>query len=111
MIESPGNQRLYRLDLKRIEDLNTLRRRIGCHWRQEGRLPDTVEAAFASGRTGTPPDSLPYNCFGDVSYDPETAEPYGYRKIDGNAYELCAVFRLDARHADHGWRFPSVQWR
>ena len=77
VLGSPAEQRLLRLDERRVEDLNSLRANVNAYWRANARLPASLDEA---GR-GT-----------DLYKDPVTGEPYGYRALGERAYELCASF-------------------
>ena len=73
----PSQQRLLRLDERRVEDLNGIRAAVNDYWRQNNRLPASVEEAG----------------HGTALYrDPESGEVYEYRVRGERSYELCAVF-------------------
>ncbi|MBT8400256.1 MAG: hypothetical protein KJO98_07255 [Rhodothermia bacterium] len=84
LIGSPGEERLRRLDARRVADLRTIVNSIEDYWRRHDRLPTDL-TDFA-----TEPDLSPH------TRDPETDNPYEYRALDSTSYELCSVFNLPA---------------
>ena len=80
IIGPPGEARLHRLDNQRVSDLRELSSAVNVYWTRKRQLPGSLDATMAELYGGRP------------RVDPATAEPYGYRAIDGNRYELCAVF-------------------
>ena len=81
VLGSPFEQRLLRLDERRVEDLNGIRANVNTYWRSNDRLPVSLEEA---GR-GTP-----------LYKDPESGEPYAYRVLGDRQYELCATFARES---------------
>jgi hypothetical protein len=77
VLGSPGEQRLLRLDERRVEDLNGIRAGVNAHWRTNQRLPESLDDA----RQGTA-----------LYRDPVSSDPYEYRVLDERSYELCATF-------------------
>ncbi len=77
---SPTEQRLLRLDERRVSDLRTLANALSRHVTETGRLPDTLDA-LVDGRRLT---RLPS--------DPASEEPYAYVVTGSHAFELCADF-------------------
>jgi hypothetical protein len=77
VLGSPSEQRLLRLDERRVEDLNGIRAGVNAYWRANQRLPDSLDDA----RQGTA-----------LYRDPVSGEPYEYRVLDERSYELCATF-------------------
>ncbi len=84
LIGSPGEERMRRLDAKRVSDLRMIVSSIDDYWRRHDRLPSTL-TDFANEPDLSPP-----------TRDPETDEPYEYRALDSTAYEICSVFHLPA---------------
>jgi hypothetical protein len=80
LIGPPSEARLHRLDDRRVSDLRELSSAVNVYWTRKRQLPSSLDATMAELYGGRPP------------VDPDTTEPYGYRAIDGNRYELCAVF-------------------
>ena len=83
LLDSPAQERLRRLDERRVDDLRELSYELDFYWTREGTLPTSLEEL--SSEPGVFVDLL----------DPETSQPYEYRVLSSNTYELCAVFVLD----------------
>lgn len=94
---TPGEQRLKRLDERRVTDLQTLARAMDHHRRGAQPLPDTL-AALVDGRNLS---SLPS--------DPATGEPYRYERLSADGYRLCADFARPSAEwdRDNFWRHPA----
>ena len=81
----PSEERLRRLDERRVQNLRAIASAVDSHWNDgHRRLPSSLE------ELGRDRDSIRYR-------DPVNAEPYGYRVVDGKTYELCAAFDRDSR--------------
>lgn len=81
---SPFRARLERLDAQRVNDLGAIQYQIVFnHWQLKGVLPTTL----------TDLDD-PINGF-VVPVDPETKQPYEYRKTSDQAFTLCATFSTE----------------
>jgi hypothetical protein len=83
LLGSPGKQRLISLDSQRVQDLSSIASQMNSD------LTPINEAAPAKPL----PEQLPER-ISDQFKDPETQVPYSYRRINDNAYELCATFAL-----------------
>ena len=85
LLGSPAEERMRRLDERRVDDLERLERAVGLYWTRHARLPASL--AELSQEPGV-----------NVNLrDPETAEPYEYRLLpESGAYELCAEFQRDS---------------
>lgn len=70
---SPGRQRQIEADNRRAEHLDTISEAI----RSTGQAPPSLAALTLPSQT---------------LRDPITGEPYAYRAISGNQFQLCAVF-------------------
>lgn len=90
---SPGEQRLKRLDDRRIADLSRLSRATNSYWMKSDHLPINLFSLVDGQRMR----SLPT--------DPETQVQYPYEIIDSDSYRLCAEFsRASAESAsDDFW--------
>jgi len=78
LVGPPAEQRLRRLDDRRVEDLGQLREQVRTFADREKRLPGSLqEIAFL-------PDAS--------ARDPVTNQPYGYRVTGHDTFELCADF-------------------
>ena len=93
----PGAQRQARLDERRIEDLQRIVEAIELHHREHGQLP--ADLAAAASRPGWDLALL----------DPVSGEAYDYRPLQGDRFELCAVFTTDSGKRGSGWNAP-LEW-
>ena len=80
ILGSPGQERVNRLDERRVNDLQQIERAVNLHWTREGRLPASL-------------DELSRDAGIRISLrDPVTMEPYAYRPLEEKKFEMCAVF-------------------
>jgi type II secretory pathway pseudopilin PulG len=77
---SPAEQRLRRLDERRVEDLNRLSDAIQLYDSRHQRLPASLEEIERDQGTDA------------ARRDPVTQQPYEYRVDGPKAYSLCAHF-------------------
>lgn len=96
LLDSPAQERLRRLDERRVDDLRELSNELDFYWTREGTLPGSLEEL--ANEPGV---------FVEL-FDPETGQPYEYRIVGYNTYELCAVFALDT--AEEQDRFYKDVW-
>jgi hypothetical protein len=99
VIGSPTEQRLKRLDKRRLTNLQSIAREIDSRWQDQKSLPRDLEA-LGQSRAWL------------VLSDPVTGVPYEYRVTGNGTYELCATFetvvtehrdeRKYSRFWDHG---------
>lgn len=82
MIGSPAEQRLKRLDERRVADLRQLAWAVDAYWAERETLPGTLEA-LVDGRRLT-----------QLPTDPADAGAYDYTALNGQRYRLCARFDL-----------------
>lgn len=80
LLDSPSQERVHRLDARRVEDLRLLAGAVDLHWSRGGALPLSLDDLTLE--PGYPP----------LPADPETGSPYEYRALAGDRYELCAGF-------------------
>jgi hypothetical protein len=78
VVGPPAEQRLRRIDERRVDDLEFLRRQVETFANLRKRLPGTLQ------EVPTIPDSY--------LRDPATGQPYGYRVTGTDSFELCADF-------------------
>ncbi len=83
---SPLRQREAAWDARRVADLRAIAAEIHAYWKRKDEiqarvLPDSLRALASAA--GAQPLSL---------QDPLTGQPYEYRRQEGPAYELCAMF-------------------
>jgi len=76
----PSEARVRRLDQKRVGDLQGIRSSVAIFRMRHERFPVSLDEL-------TPEDGLAIS-----SRDPETMQPYEYRPVDLEKFELCAVF-------------------
>jgi hypothetical protein len=85
LIGSPKEQRIRRIDGRRLGDLQSIERQIDVYWTRHEALPESLQAL--QGEPGLAPAPI----------DPVRGEPYSYRLLDEDSYELCAVFDTVSR--------------
>jgi len=83
LLGSPAQERMRKLDARRVSDLREAANAVDFHWTRHGCLPSSLEEL--SRKPGVHVKLL----------DPETEQPYEYRVLSGNTYELCAHFAHD----------------
>lgn len=88
LLGSPGEQRLLRLDERRVADLRQLALTITARWNERHVLPGGV-AELVDGRY-----------LSVVPVDPSRRVPYEYRATAERRFELCATFDRAARARD-----------
>lgn len=90
IIGSPGQQRDWRLDERRIQDLQSIQWQVINLWQQKEMLPETLAEM-----------STPISSF-MTPVDPEFHKGlvYEYRKISDMKFELCATF---SAQMPQGW--------
>jgi hypothetical protein len=80
LLDSPAQERLRRLDERRVDDLRSISAELDFYWTREGTLPSSLEEL--ANEPGV---------FLEL-FDPESDQPYEYRVLSDNTYELCAQF-------------------
>src|SRR5262245_44526375 len=96
IIGKPSEQRLFRLDERRVMDLRTHSYAVHRYRGQRQRLPERAEDVI-DGQITT---RLPL--------DPESQQPYDYRMTDAAHYELCATFSRRSRDASNDFWFHDA---
>ena len=81
VIGSPAEERIRRLDERRAGDLAQLKGAVDSYWTSRNRLPESIDELA---------EERPY--LRTYDRDPVSREPYAYRLLDADAYELCAEF-------------------
>ena len=81
VMRSPSDERMRRLDQRRVDELSTIQQAVEAYFRTHDRLPADLDAA-ATG-------------FFVSRNDPVTGQPYEYAVVDARTYRLCAVFDAD----------------
>ena len=97
VLPPPSEERVRRLDERRVEDLRGIARAMDLYWTRHGRLPASI--ADLSGEPGV-----------NVSTrDPGTGQDYELRLLDEPTYELCASFeRTTAESGEPAGRAEDV---
>ena len=80
LLDSPAQERLQRLDDRRVSDLREIAYAVDAYWTREGVLPPSLDTLANEERIIR------------GLADPETGESYEYRILGSNSYELCAIF-------------------
>ena len=96
LLDSPAQERLRRLDERRVDDLRELAYALDLYWTREGSLPPTLEEL----------SSAP-GVFVEL-FDPETGQLYEYRVLGDKAYELCAEFARDTATDERDGLYKSL---
>lgn len=80
VLGSPAEERVRRLDERRVADLRAIVAGTNLYWTRHGRLPESLaELASEPGVRIT-------------TADPESSEAYRYRRLQDDRYEVCAIF-------------------
>jgi hypothetical protein len=83
IIGSPVEERIRRLDARRVDDLQRLSRSVEVYHTRHGRVPASLEELSMDPGLG------------DIPRDPVTGAAYTYRTPSERSYELCATFDRD----------------
>ncbi len=99
---SPFQQRAYRMDQQRVQDLQVIQGQIVSFWQNKERLPASLDQLKDPISGFVPPG------------DPQTGAAYGYRVIGFLTFSLCADFTASGS-SEGGMAAPkavdSVQYR
>ena len=93
LLDSPAQERLRRLDERRVDDLHQLAYGVDIYWTREGHLPASLAELSEEERIVR-----------DLA-DPATGQPYEFRVLGDKTFELCAVFARDS--GTDGRDFPG----
>jgi type II secretory pathway pseudopilin PulG len=85
----PSAERAHRLDERRMDDLRSLSNAVDLYRSRSGQLPASVNEA--SREIG---DTLTW-------HDPVTGQPYPYKVVSADTYELCADFQQSSAAERH----------
>ena len=96
LLDSPAQERLNRLDDRRVSDLRELSFAVDVYWTRKGRLPSSLEEL-----------SIEERIVRELA-DPTTGDAYEYRAVDEDTYELCAVFEGDTAMDDRDYLYESL---
>ncbi|MBF0585402.1 hypothetical protein INT08_03185 [Prosthecochloris sp. N3] len=84
MIGPIEEQRNRRFDERRLADLQRIASSVEFYYRSYDELPESLNALERLPESRVP------------RLDPESGEPYTYRRISAEFYELCATFALES---------------
>ncbi|MBM3278198.1 MAG: hypothetical protein FJY95_08955 [Candidatus Handelsmanbacteria bacterium] len=87
-LDAPAQERVRRLDNRRVEDLRHLAGAVDLYWSRRGTLPGTLEALTEE------------QGFAPQAADPTTGQPYEYHVLGARAYELCAEFERPSEEGE-----------
>lgn len=95
---SPSEQRLLRLDERRVDDLKQIARAVERFWDQQGELPADLRTLVDGRRLN------------QLLVDPETGADYDYAHT-ADTFQLCAVFDRPSEDSTttQFWRHPAGQ--
>jgi hypothetical protein len=85
IIGSPMDQRLYRFDEQKVQDLQSIQWQVRDHWQTQGALPESLDVL-----------SDPFTGY-SVPKDAQTGAAYEYMRVSETTFELCATFNKDSR--------------
>ena len=90
LLGSPVQERVRRLDNRRVDDLGKIRRATDLYWTRHGRLPSSLQEL--SQEPGVVVNSR----------DPGATQRYEYRVLSISTYELCASFERNSGEERYG---------
>lgn len=93
LLGSPGKQRLIALDRERISVLRTLQNDLR-YWDGNG-VSETLPEPIAND---------------ERYFDPVSGEPFEYRRVDDDTYELCATFATSSEDDTTLRRWDTQDW-
>ena len=95
VVGSPTGQRLLKFDARRVSDLQNISQTIDTYWGLNEELPGALDDLQGSR-----------SYYARSIQDPATQQPYEYRVIDGNQYQLCALFATDSSQKEQQVPLP-----
>lgn len=100
-VGSPATARKYKMDQERRNRISQLNFVLASYVREEGELPRSLEdinqELVAQSGYGT-----------DLRRDPETGEPFEYRRLSDREYEVCATFQTSSEdRRSQGFGYPN----
>jgi hypothetical protein len=95
---SPSEQRLLRLDERRVDDLKQIAITVERFWEEQGELPADLPTLVDGRRLN------------QLLVDPETGHDYDYAHTT-DTFRLCAVFNRPSEEAEtmQFWQHPAGQ--
>lgn len=92
----PREQRARRMDERRVDDLAAIGRATDLYWSRHGKLPANLGELTPDAGSEL------------ATRDPESEQPYEYRVLTADQYELCARFQQpSARPSGIFWSHPA----
>lgn len=95
IVGTPRQARLARYDNQRVNDLQNIQWQVVNYWQQKKKLPEQISVLS---------DSL--SGF-SVPVDPQTKEPYEYKKLSPLSFQLCTVFNAQSGATMGGMSYGS----
>lgn len=95
-VGTPNAARARGFDDQRIAHVQTIARSVDCYRSYFGETPETLSAMNEALKDRAERQPVAGGCARDLPSDPETDQPYAYRKLAGDAFRICAIF-------DRGW--------
>jgi hypothetical protein len=95
IVGPPSEARARKLDDRRVEDLRSLAGAVDLYRSRRGSLPASLQEATREQRDSSAPG------------DPLTGQPYPYRVVSVDKYELCADFQRASGSESRDWGFWS----
>ena len=96
IIGKPSEQRLMRVDERRVMDLRMFTGAVSRYRGQRQELP------------ARPEDVIDGQITTRLPLDPESQEPYDYRVLDAGHYEVCATFSRRSREPANDFWFHEA---
>ncbi len=95
LIDSPMLARAKAFDAQRASDIQRLQGGVQNYFNKYQRMPESLEALREEGMVRK-----------FVLSDPDTGEPYEFRAVNEQTYEICAIFTTDNRDEDKEFYSP-----
>lgn len=99
LLDSPEQQRLRRLDERRMADLREIANAVDVYWTQEGVLPNSFD------------DLADEDGYFAELVDPVTGASYEYYVVGEDSFELCATFDTEDAASDRDPYFTNLWHR
>ena len=90
LLGSPTEERLHRLDNRRVNDLKCISHAVDAYWTQYKHLPVALDDLSQQ-----PGPNL-------IFRDPTTGQLYEYHTLGDSTYELCATFQRESAQESPG---------
>ncbi len=97
VIGSPSQQRLLRLDERRVADLQAIANQVEAYRNEHGRVPASLAVLAAAPGVRVP-------------QDPASRQAYGYEVLGAAEFRLCARFDTDSSDAGEPQPWGRAAW-